>query len=84
MIPTKPGDIVRYHTPFPDEDPAQLYCVLQIFPDANPGRTHILALNTGLNFPPICVRLINELETALDLDQEEINRLAASIKKYRW
>jgi hypothetical protein len=28
--PTKTGQIVKYHTPFPDEDPDQEYVILEI------------------------------------------------------
>jgi hypothetical protein len=53
MKPTKIGQVVKYHTPFPDEDPNQQYVVLEIKDDVERPRVDIKALNTGLSFSPI-------------------------------
>lgn len=45
----KAGQIVKFHTPNQDEDPNQLYIVLEV----NEDRVDIQALDTNLTFPPI-------------------------------
>ncbi len=62
MIPTQKGQIVRFHTPFPDEDPAQFYVVLDLFNDVDIPRTHIKALGIDLSLVPINTVLIEDLE----------------------
>lgn len=68
MRPTKQGQIVKFHTPLADENPNQLYVVLEVIEDDERPRADIQALNTGLSFPPInTVRLVDlevvEVET---------------------
>ncbi len=53
MIPTKQGQIVKFHTPLEDENPNQLYVVSEIFLDKEIPLVSIQALGTGLSFPPI-------------------------------
>lgn len=53
MKPTNTGQTVRFHTPYPDERPDQLYEILAINKTENSERADIRALNTGLQFPPI-------------------------------
>lgn len=62
MIPTKAGQIVRFHTPLSDENPEQLYVVLEVIDDDERPRADIKALNTGLSFPPINTVRLNDLE----------------------
>ncbi len=62
MIPTKIGQIAKFHTPLPDENPNQIYVVLEIIEDDRRPRAEIQALNTGLPFPPINTVSINDLE----------------------
>jgi len=62
MKPTKAGQIARFHTPFPDENPNQLYVVLEVFEDVERPRAEIKALNTGLNFPSVNTVLLKDLE----------------------
>ena len=62
MIPTKKGQIAKFHTPLADENPNQLYVVLEVIEDAERPRADIQALNTGLSFPPINTVLLNDLE----------------------
>lgn len=64
MRPTKIGQVVKFHTPFPDEDPDQLYVVKEIFFDVEEPRAHIQELNCEYSFPSISVVLVEELELA--------------------
>jgi len=62
MKPNKPGQVAKFHTPLPDENPDQLYVVLEIKEDVERPRADIKALNTGLSFPPINTVLLDDLE----------------------
>jgi small nuclear ribonucleoprotein (snRNP)-like protein len=62
MIPTQKGQLVRFHTPFPDEDPGQQYVILDLFNDEHTPRAHIKALGTKLSLVPINTVLIEDLE----------------------
>lgn len=63
MKPTTAGEIVKFHTPFPDEDANQLYVIIEIHLDVQNPRCKIQALNTGFAFPPISTVKVNDLET---------------------
>ena len=62
MRPNKIGQVAKFHTPLPDENPDQLYVVLEIIEDDERPRADIKALNTGLSFPPINTVKIDDLE----------------------
>lgn len=62
MIPNKIGQVAKFHTPLPDENPNQLYVVLEIIVDDERPRADIKALNTGLSFPPINTVKLDDLE----------------------
>lgn len=62
MKPSNVGQIVKFHTPLQDEDPAQKYVIVEIHFDVEKPRCHIRALNTGLRFPPTAIALVEELE----------------------
>ena len=62
MTPTKVGQVAKFHTPNSDEDPNQLYVVLEIKGDDDSARVDIKALNTGLSFPPISTVKLSDLE----------------------
>ena len=62
MRPTKKGQIAKFHTPLVDEDPNQLYVVLEVIEDNERPRADIQALNTGLSFPPINTVKLDDLE----------------------
>lgn len=62
MRPNKTGQIAKFHTPLPDENPNQIYVVLEIIEDDIRPRADIQALNTGLAFPPINTVSLNDLE----------------------
>lgn len=62
MKPTKQGQIAKFHTLLADEDPEQLYVILEVIEDDERPRANIQALNTGLTFPPITKVLLDDLE----------------------
>lgn len=62
MRPNKIGQVAKFHTPLPDENPNQLYVVLEIIEDNERPRADIKALNTGLSFPPINTVKLDDLE----------------------
>jgi len=62
MKPNKPGQVAKFHTPLTDENPNQLYVVLEIKEDVERPRVDIKALHTGLSFPPINTVLLDDLE----------------------
>ena len=62
MKPNKKGQVAKFHTTLPDEDPNQLYVVTEIITDVERPRAFIKALNTGLDFPPINTVLLYDLE----------------------
>lgn len=53
MVTLITGQKVKFHTPFPDEDPEQKYIVLQVKEGAKDTRVDISPLNFGMEFPPI-------------------------------
>jgi len=61
MTPTKVGQVAKFHTPLADEDPNQLYVVLEIYGNDDSARVDIKPLNTGLPFPPINKVLLTDL-----------------------
>lgn len=64
MRPTKIGQVVKFHRPFTDEDPDQLYVVKEIFFDVEDPRAHIKMLSSEYSFPSISTVLVEELELA--------------------
>jgi len=62
MKPSKPNQIVRFHSPLQDEDPNQLYLIVEIFFDVEKPRALIKAHNTGLTYPPTTTVLVEDLE----------------------
>ena len=62
MRPNKTGQVAKFHTPLPDENPNQIYVVLEIIEDDIRPRADIQALNTGLPFPPINTVSLKDLE----------------------
>jgi hypothetical protein len=47
METIKEGKIVKFHTPLADENPNQLYVVLEVIEDNERSRAKIQALNLG-------------------------------------
>ena len=62
MKPNKTGQIVKFHTPYPDEDPNQRYVVLEIHFDVEKPRALIKELNGGRPFASSSKVLVEELE----------------------
>jgi hypothetical protein len=83
--PTRPirGHLVRFHSPFPDEDPDQLYLLLNVtdFEELDKSRADILALGTGLSFPPINTVKLEDLEAVKWNTSELIGCHATLLKK---
>jgi RNase P/RNase MRP subunit p29 len=62
MKAIKEGQIVKFHSPLTDENPNQLYVVLEVIEDKEKSRAEIQALNTTLTFPPINKVKLDDLE----------------------
>lgn len=67
------GHLVKFHTPFHDEDPNQLYLLLEVFEsnDIYKTRADILALGTCFSFPPISKVNLEDLEV-VEWNTEEL------------
>ena len=76
----KVGQIVRFHTPFPDEDPNQLYVIVEIADDETANRAAIKPLNFKFEFPPILTVKITDLEEVKILAVEMIGEKVSIIK----
>ncbi|MFN3794723.1 MAG: hypothetical protein ACK4RX_08655 [Chitinophagaceae bacterium] len=71
MTPTAVGQVVKFHSPLPDEDPKQLYVVLELITDVEKPRALIKAITSDPVFSPINTVLINDLET-VQIDISEL------------
>ena len=80
MRPNKIGQVAKFHTPLPDENPNQLYVVLEIIEDVERPRADIKALNTGLSFPPINTVLLDDLEV-VEVDTSDLIGHRVTINK---
>ena len=80
MKPVKQGQIVKFHTPLPDEDPEQLYVVLEVISEDVRPRADIRALNTGLSFPPIYSVRLSDLEV-VEVDTQDLLGHKVTINK---
>ena len=49
----KVGHLVKFKTPFPDEDPEQAYIIKEVKVGYEDTRIDISPLNLGLAFPPV-------------------------------
>ena len=74
------GKIVKFHTPLPDENPNQLYVVLEVIADDERPRADIQALNTGLSFPPISKVKLRDLEI-VEVDTNDLIGHKVTINK---
>lgn len=63
MEAVKEGKIVKFHSPLVNENPDQLYVVLEVIEDDEKSRAKIQALNTGLSFPPVNTVKLADLQT---------------------
>lgn len=71
METVKQGQIVKFHSPLADENPNQLYVVLEVTEENYRPRADIQALNTGLSFPPINTVKLEDLEV-VEVDATEL------------
>ena len=78
--PHKSGQIVKFHTPFPDEDPNQLYVVLNVVLDTDNPRVDIKPLGTGLTFPGINTVSLKDLEV-VEIDTTDLIGYQVTIEK---
>jgi hypothetical protein len=62
MRPNKIGQVAKFHTLLPNENPNQFYVVLEIIEVDERPRADIKALNTGLSFHPINTVKLYDLE----------------------
>ena len=74
------GNIVKFHTPLPEENPNQLYVVLEVITDDEKPRADIQALNTGLSFPPINTVRLGDLEV-VEVDTNDLIGHKVTINK---
>ncbi|WP_338645049.1 hypothetical protein V5J73_08700 [Flavobacterium sp. KS-LB2] len=80
MKPIEKGQIVKFHTPLPEENPSQLYVVLEVITDDERPRADIQALNTGLSFPPINTVRLGDLEV-VEVDTNDLIGHKVTINK---
>ena len=80
MRPNKNGQVAKFDTPLPDENPDQLYVVLEIKEYDERPRADIKALNTGLSFPPINTVLLDDLEV-VEVDTADLVGHQVTINK---
>jgi transcription antitermination factor NusG len=80
MRPNKIGQVAKFHTPLPNENPNQLYVVLAIVEDTERPRADIKALNTGLSFPPINTVALKDLEV-VEVDTADLVGHQVTINK---
>ena len=73
-------NIVKFHSPLPEENPNQLYVVLEVIADDERPRANIQALNTGLSFPPINSVRLGELEI-VEVDTNDLIGHIVTINK---
>ena len=76
------GNIVKFHTPLPEENPNQLYVVLEVIADDERPRADIQALNTGLSFPPINTVRLGDLEVVEVVFDESIVSYGTLVKLF--
>jgi hypothetical protein len=76
----KVGQIVRFHTPLPGEDPTQNYVIVEISDDNEANRAAIKPLNFKFQFPPILTVKISDLEEVKILAVEMIGEKVSLIK----
>lgn len=80
MKPNKPGQLAKFHTPLPDEDPDQLYVIMEIKEDPESPRADIKAFNKGLTYPPINTVLLDDLEI-VEVDTADLVGHTVTINK---
>lgn len=84
-IPIKPekGHLVKFHTPYPEEDPSQLYLLLEVkdYDHFDTSWADILALGTGFSFPSINMVKLEDLEVVEWNTEELLGNYGAVLKE---
>lgn len=80
MKPIEKGAIVKFHTPLSEENPNQLFVVLEVIANDERPRADIQALNTGLSFPPINTVRLGDLEV-VEVDTNDLIGHKVTINK---
>jgi hypothetical protein len=80
MRPNKNGQVAKFHIPLPDENPDQLYVVIEIKEVDDRPRADIKSLNTGLSFPPINTVLFDDL-VVVEVDTADLVGHQVTINK---
>ncbi|MCA0387319.1 MAG: hypothetical protein LCH52_02360 [Bacteroidetes bacterium] len=81
MKTLKAGQIVRFHTPLPDEDPTQIYVIVEISDDETSNRAAIKPLNFNFQFPPVLTVKSSHLEEVRVSATEMIGETVSLIKR---
>ncbi len=71
MKPNKEGQIVKFHTPYPSEDPNQRYVILEIHFDVEKPRAIIKELNGGKPFASVTSVFVEDLEV-VEIDTADL------------
>ena len=80
MKPNKEGQIVKFHTPFPDEDPNQLYVIIELKIDGFRDRADIKPLGKGLGIQVINTVFLDDLEV-VEVETNDLIGHFVTIKK---
>jgi hypothetical protein len=80
MRPNKPGQIVKFHTPYPNEDRNQRYLLLEIHFDVEKPRAKIRELNGGQALASTTTVLVDELKV-VEVDTADLIDHQATINK---
>ncbi|WP_405295129.1 hypothetical protein [Algibacter sp. Ld11] len=79
MKPNRRGQIVKFHTPNYDEDPNDLYLVLEFIEDNDKSRVKMRALNTRYSFPWLSAVYAKDLEVDV-LTTKQLERYLEVLK----
>lgn len=80
MKPNKIGQVVKFHTPYPNEDPNQRYVILEIHFDVEKPRALIKELNGGRPFASTSSALVDELQV-VEVDTADLVGHQVTINK---
>ena len=80
MKPQKEGQIVKFHSTYPGENPNQKYLILEIHFDVERPRAKIRELNGGKSFASISTVLVEDLEV-VESDTSDLIGNKATISK---
>lgn len=83
MLPTKEGQIVKFHTPLEDEDPEQIYVLVELKEDGERSRADIQPLGTEWSFPSVTTVLLSDLEV-VEVGTSDLLGHHVTINKSDW